>query len=394
MCIEWWGFYIYSSFYGKFPKLFQKIKSNTKISEYEISHNAIILELLSLIVTFEILTNFQNNEELTSILINLIEEIHQNFLVECDYILSKINIQSINNIWINKLKNLIVSKKKWNKRNIIHLNIINEGNKKIQNYIQEILNICSNYNLNIFDLSSLFYFNENFSLLNLIQLNKFFHKLINKENAKKGKAFSYITKTKLNYYDNKQNNENLNVKVPYLPNIKEGNKIFTLVLDLDETLINFRFNKNNEGILKIRPGLSNFLKSVGKKYELIIFTAGTQEYADPIIDIIEKEKKIFYKRLYRQHTVVIDNIFVKDLTKLGRELSKIIIVDNMPQNFCLQKENGIFIKNYFGQDNEDKTLNDLSPILLKIASKPNNDVRKELKKYREEIFNKITIDLI
>ena len=66
----------------------------------------------------------------------------------------------------------------------------------------------------------------------------------------------------------------------------------------------------------------------------------------------------------------------------------------MPQNFCLQKENGIFIKNYFGHDNEDKTLNDLSPILLKIASKHNNDVRKELKKYREEIFNKITIDLI
>ena len=98
--------------------------------------------------------------------------------------------------------------------------------------------------------------------------------------------------------------------MPYLPKIREGNKIFTLVLDLDETLINFRFNKNNEGILKIRPGLSNFLKSVGKKYELIIFTAGTQEYADPIIDIIEKDKKIFYKRLYRQHTVVIDNIFV------------------------------------------------------------------------------------
>ena len=66
----------------------------------------------------------------------------------------------------------------------------------------------------------------------------------------------------------------------------------------------------------------------------------------------------------------------------------------MPQNFYLQKENGIFIKNYFGQDNEDKALIDLSPILLKIASKPNNDVRKELKKYREEIFNKITIDLI
>ena len=380
MCIEWWGFYTYSSFYGKFPKLFPRIKSNTKISEYEISHDAIILELLSLIVTYEILINFQNNEEIKNILIILIDEIHQNFLIECDYILSKINVQSIKNIWINKLKNLIASKKKWKKRNIIHLNLINERNARIQNHIQEILNICSNYNLNIFDLSTLFYFNENISSLYLIQLNKFFHKLINKENAKIGKAFSYIIKTKINLYDNEQKNKNQSVKVPYLPKIREGNKIFTLVLDLDETLIHFRFDKSNEGILKTRPGLFNFLKDVGKKYELVIFTAGTQEYADPIIDIIEKDKKIFYKRLYRQHTVVINNIFVKDLTKLGRDLSKIIIVDNMPQNFYLQKENGIFIKNYFGQDNEDKALIDLSPILLKIASKPNNDVRKELKK--------------
>ena len=58
-----------------------------------------------------------------------------------------------------------------------------------------------------------------------------------------------------------------------------------------------------------------------------------------------------------------------------------------------QKGNGIFIKNYFGQDDEDKALTDLEHILLEISSKPNNDVREELKKYREEIFSKITIDL-
>ena len=62
----------------------------------------------------------------------------------------------------------------------------------------------------------------------------------------------------------------------------------------------------------------------------------------------------------------------------------------MPQNFLLQKENGILIKNFFGQDYDDRALIDLSSILLNIASKPYNDVRKELKKYREEIFTKIT----
>ena len=135
------------------------------------------------------------------------------------------------------------------------------------------------------------------------------------------------------------------------------------------------------------------MKNVGSKYEMVVFTAGIQEYADLIIDIIEKGKKIFIKRLYRQHTVFIDNIFAKDLTRLGRDLSKIIIVDNMPQNFFMQKENGIFIKNFFGQDDDDRALIDLSSILLNIASKPNNDVRKELKKYREEIFTKITNNL-
>ena len=230
-------------------------------------------------------------------------------------------------------------------------------------------------------------------IYHLIQLNKYFNKIINKENEKIGKAFSYIIKTKLHLYENEPNYKKHNIKVPYLPKIRKGNKIYTLVLDLDETLINFRFNKKNEGILKIRPGLYNFLNNIGKKYEMVVFTAGTQEYADPIIDIIEKDKKFFIKRLYRQHTAFIDNIFVKDLTKLGRDLSKIIIIDNMPQNFYLQKENGILIKNYFGQDDEDKALIDLEPILLEIASRPNNDVRNELKKYKEEIFSKITIDL-
>ena len=136
-----------------------------------------------------------------------------------------------------------------------------------------------------------------------------------------------------------------------------------------------------------------FLKALKNKYELIVFTAGTQEYADPIIDIIEKNEKYFYKRLYRQHTNLINNIYVKDLKKLGRDLSKIIIVDNVPQNFSLQKENGILIKNFFGQEKNDTALNDLAHILLKISSNPYNDVRKEIKKNMEEIFTKITTNL-
>ena len=271
-------------------------------------------------------------------------------MIECDYILFKVNvnIQSIKNIWIKKLRDLINIKKNWNEKNILHLNLIKNGNEKMHIYIKDILNIYSKNNFNSYNinLSTLKYFNDNISKLHLIQLSDYFNKKINKENAKINKAFSYKLKNKFHLYRNIHDIKNKIVKVPYLPKKGQGNRIYTLVLDLDETLINFRFNNKNEGIFKTRPGLYDFLKNVGKKYEIAIFTAGTQEYADPILDIIEKDNKFFVKRLYRQHTVFIDNIFVKDLSKLGRDLSKIIIVDNMPQNFCLQKENGILIKNY------------------------------------------------
>ena len=51
---------------------------------------------------------------------------------------------------------------------------------------------------------------------------------------------------------------------------------------------------------------------------------------------------------------------IKDISRLGRDLSKIIIVDNMPQNFRLQTENGIFIKTFYGEDTNDTALIELA----------------------------------
>jgi TFIIF-interacting CTD phosphatase-like protein len=65
----------------------------------------------------------------------------------------------------------------------------------------------------------------------------------------------------------------------------------------------------------------------------------------------------------------------------------------MPHNFKLQKENGIFIKNFYGDDKKDQALLDLIPILKSIASNEENDVRQEMKKFEQEIFTKITTDL-
>ena len=394
MCIEWWNFYTYSSYFGKFPKLFPKVKkSNDEISDYQIAHDTILFELLSIVFAYEILKeNFLRKNMMKDLMI-LINEIHQNFLIECDYILSKISDRSMTNLWIKKLKNLILSKKTWN-LNMNHLNLLHLKNISVHNNIKYLIKICSNIieknrgiDINI-DLNTLSYFNNNIPNANLIELSDYFSSEISKENSRINKAFTHIIKR-----NNKINYNNL-IIIPYLPLKTSKDKYqYTLVLDLDETLISFRINQTGKGILKMRPGLFNFLKRVKNKYELVVFTAGTKEYADPIIDIIEQKEKFFVKRLYRQHTIYRDNTFIKDLTKLGRDLSKIIIVDNMPQNFRLQKENGILINNYFGQDNGDNTLQLLGDILLKIAQSPGKDVRNEIKKYKEEIFTKITTNL-
>ena len=60
----------------------------------------------------------------------------------------------------------------------------------------------------------------------------------------------------------KENKMNEIVSIPYLKNFT--NKKFTLVLDLDETLIHFKENPNNEssGLLRFRPYLTEFLNNV------------------------------------------------------------------------------------------------------------------------------------
>jgi Dullard-like phosphatase family protein len=191
----------------------------------------------------------------------------------------------------------------------------------------------------------------------------------------------------------KNNKPNVSIPIPYLAN--KSNKPYTLVLDLDETLIHFKANPNNEesGTIQIRPYLYQFLDNVKKYYELVVFTAATKEYADPIINALEQNKKKYFDyRLYRDHTIIIDNDFVKDISRLGRDLSKIIIVDNMEQNYKLQKNNGITIRPFWGKDNDDSALIDLLEILIEIA-KRKLDVRTGLKLFKEDIISKVTSNI-
>ena len=102
------------------------------------------------------------------------------------------------------------------------------------------------------------------------------------------------------------------------------------MLDLDETLVHFEASERK---FKIRPNCITFLKTLSQYFEIVIFTAASQDYADWILDVLDSEHKYISHRLYRQHTQYDDGVYVKDLHLLGRDLNKTIIIDNIKENF-------------------------------------------------------------
>ena len=81
-----------------------------------------------------------------------------------------------------------------------------------------------------------------------------------------------------------------------MPLLPQCTQTFTLVLDLDETLIHYI--ELNEGYFLIRPGAREFLEAMSKIYEVVVFTAAMQDYADWVLDQLDTGNWITH-RLYR-----------------------------------------------------------------------------------------------
>ena len=183
-----------------------------------------------------------------------------------------------------------------------------------------------------------------------------------------------------------KSNDNINNTIkdytPFLPKINMKYK-YTLVLDMDETLIHFFFTKNF-GMFFIRPYCFEFLNQLNEFYEIITFTAGTKEYADYILNLLDPNNEIIKYRLYRQHITILGCNIYKDLNKLGRDLSKIIIIDNKKENFKMQPNNGLYVKTWINDIN-DHQFKDLLKILKDIVLLKIPDVRPVIEKINEEI---------
>lgn len=162
-----------------------------------------------------------------------------------------------------------------------------------------------------------------------------------------------------------------------LPDLPDGQtRKRCLVLDLDETLVHssfkpipdadFRIEIELEGTIhrvyvRKRPFVDEFLKDVGKKWEVVIFTASLAKYADPLLDILDRDR-VVSSRLFREGCVQHYGNYVKDMSLMGRPLDEIVIIDNSPFSYMFQPDNAIPITSWF-TDRSDTELRDLLPFL-------------------------------
>ena len=356
----------------------------TKEKNANIIKKALNIKIFSYIICYDISLNEDIFSKYITILKQIFSDVHEILILISKFFCNKI-ISNHSNMWVKKMHNLTYKyDPKVKSENLIFNEINFISNKLIQKLYP---NLLQKYIKPIlYDIFNKIDTLTQIDLQRIYKENIFVNMNIN-GSIIGSSAYFQKNQNYLNYANNN------NIKNNLILNTKPK-KNYTLVLDLDETLIHFKSNPNDDssGLLQFRPFLTEFLIGVSKYYELIVFTAATQDYANPIIDAIEKKGILFEYRLYRIHTVVINNDFVKDLSLLGRDLSRIIIVDNMEQNYKLQPENGITIRPFWGKDANDMALIDLLRILVEIA-KNNMDVREGIAYFKEDIISKITSNI-
>ncbi|KAL2355845.1 hypothetical protein BJ546DRAFT_1025396 [Cryomyces antarcticus] len=160
-----------------------------------------------------------------------------------------------------------------------------------------------------------------------------------------------------------------------------------LVLDLDETLVHSSFKilhqadftipveiegqYHNVYVIK-RPGVDAFMKRVGELYEVVVFTASVSKYGDPLLDQLDIHH-VVHHRLFRESCYNHQGNYVKDLSQVGRDLRKTIIIDNSPTSYIFHPQHAVPISSWFS-DAHDNELLDLIPVLEDLAGPQVSDV--------------------
>jgi len=150
----------------------------------------------------------------------------------------------------------------------------------------------------------------------------------------------------------------------------------TLVLDLDKVILHLYHDSRQGWQVIKRPFADQFFREISHYYEVVIFSDDVFPVA---LDIVTKWNLPVSGVLHRDFCRKKRSHYVKDLSKLGRKLDRVLMIDHDPAAFQLQPENGMLIPSFNG-DTSDRELADLMEF-LKAAATSNEDLREFVKKH-------------
>ncbi|KAH7546917.1 hypothetical protein FEM48_Zijuj01G0251600 [Ziziphus jujuba var. spinosa] len=155
--------------------------------------------------------------------------------------------------------------------------------------------------------------------------------------------------------------------------------VFTLVLDLQETLLYSHWTREKGWQTIKRPGVDAFLEHLAQYFEIIVYSDYPNVYIDPVLDRLDVKHLIRF-RLGKAATKYQNGQHYRDLSKLNRDPAKVIYLSAHARENTLQPENGALIKP-FKLELDDTALLDFIPFLEFVARNPPADIRQVLAAY-------------
>ncbi|XP_050523863.1 mitochondrial import inner membrane translocase subunit TIM50-C-like isoform X1 [Daktulosphaira vitifoliae] len=207
--------------------------------------------------------------------------------------------------------------------------------------------------------------------------------IINRENKKAHLIIQMYERLRfrIEFYNNLLSIPVSNKLLPDLPPDYNDTPMHTLVFEMTDILVHAEWNYSTGWTFKKRPNVDYFLEKVGKNFEVIVFTIENGYIAFPILDQTDPLGWIQY-RLSRQCAEFHNGHLVKNLKKLNRDLTKVIVIDWNTSWNSLHPRNTLIIPRWNGDDN-DNSLIDLADFLTTVFIKDVEDVREVIKNYKQ-----------
>jgi len=170
-----------------------------------------------------------------------------------------------------------------------------------------------------------------------------------------------------------------------MPNVPQNMEPpHTLVLDLENTLVNSTWDRKHGWRFAKRPGVDKFLSEMAQYYEIVLYSPSVDGVADPVVTLLDPKGCIMH-RLYRESCYYQNGVYMKDLSSLNRNTNKIVLLDDDDKAGALNPDNLIRVKPYDDpKDRDDKTLERITPFLIEIAREGHNNIPLLMRQFKNQ----------